>query len=237
MHNILALTQKLARLFDTVRADDASTFREEDHPRAEDGKFGSGGAGASTTESKTPDKKPSKEESFAKSISGKSESDQSHFKAAKQDGVSIPPAWTNVSYFGKAGENGIMAKGTDAKGRSQRLEPDGYREKKIAEKQARIEKNLSTKMPEIQDKLKNLAAEGNENAKVLYLITKTGFRIGGEGDGAARVKAYGASTLMGEHVKVEGDKTTFDFIGKEGVRQLHVVDDPVIASCYDWFIS
>ena len=154
----------------------------------------------------------------------------SNFKAAKQDGVSIPPAWTNVSYNGKTGKDGIVARGTDAKGRKQVIEDPEYRLAKIAEKQARIEKNLSSKMPEIQQQLKSMATEGNENAKVLYLITQTGFRVGGEGDGAARVKAYGASTLMGEHVKVEGNKTTFDFIGKEGVRQFHEVNDPIIAS-------
>jgi len=190
-------------------------FNEADHPRASNGEFGSGS---------TPKRK-----SYEEHMQSKSESDRSSFSAAKQDGIAIPPAWTNVTYHGKAGENGVIARGTDAKGRHQIIEDAAYRDSKIKEKHERIQKNLGPQFDKMTASLKTKAASGNEEAKVLYLIAKTSFRIGGEGDGKAAHAAFGASTLQGEHVKVSGDMVEFNFPGKHGVQQHHVIQDSVIA--------
>jgi DNA topoisomerase-1 len=80
-------------------------------------------------------------------------------------------------------------------------------------------------MPKIE-----AALETSDEAKVLYLIDKTGFRIGSDNETGAKVKAYGASTLTSDHVRVNGNKVTFEFVGKKGVKQSQTIDDPKIAA-------
>lgn len=167
------------------------------------------------------------EEKFNQLMETKSESDRHAFMEARKHGIAIPPAWVNVT-FNKEPKDGVIAVGTDAKGRKQRLEDAEYRAGKIREKHERIQSNLEPKFDNMVKTLKK-EAEKSVEAQVLYLITQTAFRIGGEGDGRAREKAYGASTLLGKHVTVKGNTVTFDFIGKEGVKQHHVVKDPLIA--------
>jgi DNA topoisomerase-1 len=157
----------------------------------------------------------------------KSPSDAATFLRAKNEGVSIPPAWSNVVYFGSQAD--IIAKGTDSVGRGQRLENPAYRQRLSDENNARISRDVVPQMPRIRQQLQQQAMAGNEEAKVLHLITMTGFRIGGKGDGKSKHAAFGASTLLGDHVKVEGDTVHFDFPGKKGVRQTHSVTDPIIA--------
>lgn len=190
----------------------------KDHP---DSQFGKSKAPVHTQ------KVVQKDTSFESLMESKSDADRQAFVQAKNSGVSIPPAWTHVKFFHEP-INGVIAQGLDAKGRRQRLEDPLYRTQKIQEKHARLQATLEPKFDSITRKLRKAADQSTE-AQVLYLITQTGFRIGGEGDGKADHKAYGASNLLGKHVKVDGDKVTFDFIGKEGVRQVHVVKDPVIA--------
>lgn len=207
-------------------------FDESKHPRREDGEFGSGGA-TTITKPKEPKQKQSSDEKksasdkrFEDSMSGKSESDQAAHRAARADGVAIPPAWTDVVYHGK--DKGVIAEGRDEKGRKQRAENPEYRQAISDANNERIAKELMPRMGEIREQLKKDALAGNEEAKVLYLITQSGFRIGGKGDGKADVEAFGASNLTGDHVKIEGDSAHFDFLGKKGVRQQHSVADPVI---------
>lgn len=186
-----------------------------------------------------PTKKPkaSKEEKekqanekFESLMQSKSPEDQEHFRTALKDGVRIPPAWTNVVYHGKSPKDGIIAQGHDEKRRRQRLEDPAYREKKIVEKHERIQKDLEPIFDSTVKKLRKQAQDpNNPEAQVLYLISQTAFRIGGQGDGKAKTQAYGASTLEGRHVKIDGERVTFDFTGKEGVRQQHTIKDPVIA--------
>lgn len=65
-------------------------------------------------------------------------------------------------------------------------------------------------------------------ALVTYIIDKTGFRLGGEAS-ERRLQHYGASSLLNKHVKIDGDKVIFDFVGKEGVQQRKIVHDALMA--------
>jgi DNA topoisomerase-1 len=69
-----------------------------------------------------------------------------------------------------------------------------------------------------------------EEALVLYLICKTGFRIGSNDETLADKKAFGASTLRCSHVQVDGNKLAFDFPGKKGVEIKKVLRDALLAS-------
>lgn len=74
---------------------------------------------------------------------------------------------------------------------------------------------------------KKLSKEKRDTAACLYLIYKTGFRVGS--DTKADKKAFGASTLLKDHIKVSGDEIEFNFVGKKGVSQSHVLQDQALA--------
>jgi DNA topoisomerase-1 len=63
----------------------------------------------------------------------------------------------------------------------------------------------------------------------VYLIDKTGFRPGSDSETGGDVKAYGATTLEADHVKIDGKKVSFDFIGKKGVRITKTLEDDRLA--------
>jgi len=186
------------------------------------------------SESSTPKPKLTKAEreanskqAFEDNMKTKSPADQAAFRKARADKIFIPPAWSEIEYFGKDAD--IIAMGRDAKGRKQRQENPGYRQGLSDKNNARIDKELLPRMKEIRIDLRAAATAGDEEAKVLYLITQTGFRIGGKGDGKAEKEAFGASSIKGEHVSVKGDTVTFDFPGKKGVAQKHSITDSTIA--------
>ena len=58
------------------------------------------------------------------------------------------------------------------------------------------------------------------------LSWRSGFARGSDTDTKAKVKAYGATTLQGKHVMVEGEKVFLRFTGKKGVSLNLPVDDP-----------
>jgi len=68
-----------------------------------------------------------------------------------------------------------------------------------------------------------------DEALVLYLISKTGFRIGSNSETLAQVKAFGASTLTCRHVTVSANRLAFDFTGKKGVRVVKTITDSFLA--------
>lgn len=192
---------------------------------------GKGGSAATTQAAKPKVSKKEKQKAadahFEKLMTTKSKADAAAFRAARKDGIAIPPAWTEVTYHGK--DKNVLAEGRDDKGRRQRAENPAYRAGVSAQNNARITKTLLPRMEKVRQQLRKAAASGDPEAEVLYLIALTGFRIGGKGDGKAKTQAFGASTLTGDHVSVKGDTVTFDFPGKKGVRQQHSVTDPVIA--------
>jgi DNA topoisomerase I len=141
-------------------------------------------------------------------------------------GASVPPAWTEVwiSYDPK---NPIQAIGRDSKGRRVYLYSAEHMGKATAAKFSRLNefsKAYSSMMRKIKRDMKT-----SEEALVLYLISKTGFRIGSNFETRANIKAFGASTLRCSHVIVEANKLSFDFTGKKGIHISKVLKDPFLA--------
>lgn len=60
--------------------------------------------------------------------------------------------------------------------------------------------------------------DSSEEAKVLYLISQTGFRVGGERI-RGKNQVFGASTLRPEHVTIANGIIGFNFLGKKSVQQ------------------
>jgi DNA topoisomerase-1 len=75
-----------------------------------------------------------------------------------------------------------------------------------------------------------LSTGQRDTAAVTALIAETGFRVGSDEDTGAEKKAYGATTLLSSHVKVDGNELHFDFTGKKGVAQAHTLNSPRLAA-------
>lgn len=143
-------------------------------------------------------------------------------------GAPIPPAWTDVEYF-PGGNSKVLVRGRDSAGRPQAFYSSEHSQAALAAKFER-NKRVNAAMPNMLERITAGIAKGDEEASVLRLIHLTGFRNGGEGDGNAKVKAYGASSLRAEHVTIDGDTAHFDFIGKLGVHQVHDIKDAALAA-------
>lgn len=210
-----------ARAWFTVLFGDEE-FKESEHPRAEDGTFGRGAGKTKAT---------------AQHLSAKSEDGQRvtaegealppHIQAAK-----IPPGWTDVTYSPDPNAH-LLVTGRDTKGRRVYIRSDSADARTAAAKFARIQ--------ELQEKavlvsLQNAAARRSrdaatkDTADAFSLIETMGIRPGSERDTAAKVKAYGATTLEGRHVVVEEGRMFLRFTGKKGVSINLPVEDRDMAS-------
>jgi DNA topoisomerase IB len=143
-------------------------------------------------------------------------------------GLKIPPGWSDV-WINEDPEAPLQATGVDSKGRKQYVYSKAHSEKAAAEKFARL-KEFDATLPKIREQVFRDLNQGKDEAAILYLIDKTGFRIGSNRDTKSKEQAFGASTLLGKHVNVDGEVVSFNFIGKKGVRQSKRVVDPVLAA-------
>jgi DNA topoisomerase-1 len=209
-------------------AQDAGEFKEEDHPRDEDGKFGSGGGGGAAVKEKPKANKA--EVKWTMSGGEKPSTEQ----MARLKELKVPPAWTNIKL--SADKNAaLQVVGKDEKGRSQYLYSAEHSAKAAAEKFARLrEFNTAAKgiVAKSSADMSNTALpqKTRDAAAITQLIAQTGFRIGSDANTGAEVKAHGASTLEGKHVKVKGDTLTFDFVGKKGVNIQKTLSDATLAA-------
>ncbi len=138
----------------------------------------------------------------------------------------LPPAWTDVQISADP-KSELQATGKDVNGRTQYAYSTEHSAKASKEKFARV-KDCIKQLPALDAKIRKQAGK-SEEAACLLLIRKTGFRVGGEKETGGKVQAYGASTLTGKHVKINGDTLKFDFIGKKGVRIQQTIKDPELA--------
>lgn len=99
-------------------------------------------------------------------------------------------------------------------------------------KYRRYRKFAKNYKPIVNQLLKDINSNDERKAQaalILYIIYKTGLRIGSNNDTKANVKAYGISTLLNKHVKLSSPNLiSFDFIGKKGVRNLTTIRDSLI---------
>ena len=149
-------------------------------------------------------------------------------RVAAERGLKVPPAWVSVQINSDPGGH-LQVRGRDAAGVLQRLYSIQHEHKAAADKFSRC-KALAKAWPKIMKRAVDDFPK-REEARVLYLIAKTGMRVGGDDERGA-VAAYGASTLKPEHVQVKGDTITFDFTGKKGVNIVHALKDKRLAPLF-----
>ena len=139
--------------------------------------------------------------------------------------LKISPGYTNL-HLSDDPKAMRQAYQTDAKGRESRVYSDLHGEKQAAKKFARV-KTFVAKLAELR---KAISGDTSEQAAVLHLIDQTGIRIGSDAKTGAEKKAYGASTLLAEHVQTTPEgKTALHFTGKKGVTIHQVIDDEKLA--------
>lgn len=143
----------------------------------------------------------------------------------------VPPAWTDVEIADDP-EQAMQARGRDAVGQLQYRYTAAHTHARAANKFARIAE-FHRALPALRKRLiADLASEDAETrdvAAVTYTIDKTAFRPGSTAHRSGAAKAFGITTLQGRHVTVDGDKVTFNFIGKSGVRNRKTVIDAKLA--------
>lgn len=201
-------------------AEDDAEFNESDHPRDNEGKFStSGGGGSAAGHKKT------------KTEGGKRFTESGAPLPPHIQALKIPPAWTDVTYSDDP-KSALLATGKDSKGRRQAVYSAEFTAKQAALKFARIS-DLAQKIGYITDQ--NEEARKSANAKkaaaadCMKLIMTTGIRPGSEDDTGAEKRAYGATTLEGKHVVLDGDKISLQFVGKKGVSLNIPVTDKATA--------
>ena len=195
-----------------------AAFVESDHPRGQPenaGEFASKGSGQASHSLTFKDKKW---------ISSSNEPVPKHIAKLR-----IPPAWTNVIYNPDP-KGAWLVKGRDAAGRSQQVRNEKADSQAQKEKFRRIQK-LDRKIEQIKAQVANDRKKQTrkEFADCMALILETGIRPGRDADRQAKVKAFGASTLLGSHVQITPDATYLDFIGKKGVHIHLPVSNPDLA--------
>lgn len=73
------------------------------------------------------------------------------------------------------------------------------------------------------------STKNGQSALILYIISKTGLRVGSNSDTKAETKAYGISTLLNKHISLlPNNKIKFKFIGKKGVLNSSIIQDSII---------
>ena len=144
--------------------------------------------------------------------------------------LAIPPAWTDVWIC--TDERGhLQAVGTDDAGRRQYLYHPSWRQRRDREKFDHM-LVFARALPRIRRQCaKRLAHLELDRDRVLAcavrLLDLGFFRVGTEGY-AEQHQHYGLATIRKEHVRVDGDVVTFDYVAKGGKRRVQSVVDPAV---------
>ncbi len=130
--------------------------------------------------------------------------------------LAVPPAYTQVWVCDRA-DGHIQATGRDVKGRKQYRYHPAFREVRDSAKYEHVTAFASA-LPGIRDTVRrHMALRGLPREKVLatvvYLLESTLIRVGNE-DYAKQNQSYGLTTLLHEHVDVNGNALHFEFKGK-----------------------
>lgn len=215
------------RIIDDLRGKGVSRadeFVESEHPRDNDGKFGSGGGGSKKAAEARPHL------GTKKGPDGKRTTESGGPLPAHITKLRIPPAWTDVK-FSSDPDAALLVTGKDEGGRSTSLYSAEHHAVRAAEKFARV-KALTEEFDKIQAEVAAARKDPatRDVADCLALIMSTGIRPGSDRDTGAEVQAYGASTLEGRHVRVSPNgNVSLQYTGKHGVALNIPVSDPGLA--------
>ena len=155
-------------------------------------------------------------------VDGRPEKDPQTLARIKS--IVIPPAWEDV-WISPIANGHLQATGRDAKGRKQYRYHSRWREVRDEAKYGHTV-TFGRSLPQIRRKVQaDLSRPGLPREKVLAAIVRlletTLIRVGNE-EYARDNNSHGLTTMRDKHVKVNGSKVDFVFVGKGG-RQ-HRID-------------
>jgi DNA topoisomerase I len=132
--------------------------------------------------------------------------------------LAIPPAYTRVWICPNANGH-IQATGRDARGRKQYRYHPRWRQERDAAKYERLAA-FAKKLPALRRQVnQDLRLDGLPRRKVVAavvsLLERSLIRVGNE-EYSRDNGSYGLTTLRNRHVRVRGERVTFEFRGKSG---------------------
>jgi hypothetical protein len=182
-------------------------FVESEHPRETSGE----NAGQFTTKGGGSTSTSKSEKKSNMIVAQKGKALPKHIASLK-----IPPAWKDITYNPDPKAE-LLVKGKDAAGKTQYVYSEKHWAKAAKKKFGRIEE-LNKKFESIMKENDKALKQKKEEALVLSLIMQTGIRPGSSDEIKGKVKAYGATTLEGQHVEATAEEVYLHFIGKKGVE-------------------
>lgn len=146
--------------------------------------------------------------------------------------LAIPPAWRDVRIAVNKNAK-ILAQGRDSNGKLQAIYHPRFRAKQDAAKFDRILK-FASQLPTLRRQLKkDLTRKKFDKRKVLAcavtLLDQAYFRVGNDAY-AKKNQSYGLTTLRSKHISIDGDRITFDFVGKSGQHHVKRFEDSQLAA-------
>lgn len=143
----------------------------------------------------------------------------------------IPPAWKDVR-IAHSDTAPLQVIGIDRKGRTQYLYHASFRAQREEEKFRRVV-GFGESLPELRRRVRNDLRDKNlTSARVLAAIVRLMdqgfFRIGND-KSAKSESTYGLTTIQGKHVRVDGARLVFAYIGKWRKKQTRTVEDAEVA--------
>jgi DNA topoisomerase I len=160
---------------------------------------------------------------------GRRITDQARIDAINK--LQLPPAYSNI-WISPDPKSHLQATGVDKAGRTQyRYHPDWITIKGSAK--FRRMAGFGLALPDLRATVnKHLAGDSLTKDRVvsgiIRLLDLTAIRVGNE-EYAETNETYGLSTMLKRHVVLDGNKITFDFVGKSSKEHQVTVEDPQLA--------
>lgn len=136
----------------------------------------------------------------------------------------VKGAWLNPDT-----ESPLLAIAFDSKDRKQYIYSREFVQKN-AEAKFKIVEQMEKDLPVMRKQAAADRKAGTPEAFLFKLEDLTCIRVGSDRDTGAEKKAYGLTTLRGEHVKVEGDLIKLEFPAKGGESGSYTVKDRELAT-------
>jgi DNA topoisomerase-1 len=145
--------------------------------------------------------------------------------------LAVPPAWRDVHIAGGA-TSAVQAWGVDAKGRKQYRYHARAVERGDRRKHYRV-RAMARDLPRIRRALARDFRRGDLSrrqaaAAAVRFLNDGFFRVGSDRY-ARENRTFGLTTLRKRHVRVDGARVEFEYVGKLGVRQWKVIADRSLA--------
>lgn len=222
VHNYIARTRRVR---------DSDDFKESEHPRDDDGRFGSGGHVASAA---APAKRAAPGSQLHEPIKAKL---REHGMVGTFPPADVPLSAIKLNNLARGSEalrfEPLMS--WDQKTKSGRISrqyryTQAFHDRNAAEKFARVTA-IEPHLPKIAASLTRqmsdagLSPKARDAAAIASVIRETGLRPT-DGDESIKHGHFGISSLQARHATVVGNEVHLDFIGKEGVRNQTVVREP-----------